>query len=211
MNGSVTRNIRNLQAGHESAVQPLWNHYFEQLAGLVRSRLRATRTATVVSDEEDLALSAINSICEGIQKGRYPLLGDRDDLWKLLVSTARFKMLDQRKQQLRLKRGDGKVVSEVDLAADLDAPHPLDRIDTTTLIYQTVQDEPTPEFAAMVAEEYARRLESLDDSKLRRIAELKLACFTNQEIADEIGCSLRTTSLRIQKIRKIWASAKEET
>jgi len=199
-----------LETGDEAAVQPLWNRYFEQLARLVRIRLRATRTTRAVSDEEDLALSAINSICEGIQRGRYPQLKDRDELWKLLVAVARYKVLDQQKQQRRMKRGGGKVVSEVDLAAALDESYPFDRVDTTSLIYQSVQQEPTPEFAAMVAEEYARRLDGLGDARLRKIAELKLACFTNQEIANEIGCSLRTTSLRIQKIRKIWESVQEK-
>jgi len=208
--GSVTRSIRELETGDEAVVQRLWNRYFERLARLVRIRLRATRTTTAVSDEEDVALSAINSVCEGIQNGRYPQLGDRDDLWKLLVCVARFKASDQRKLQQRLKRGGGHVVSEADLTAELDTPCPLDRLDTTTLIYQTVQEEPTPEFAAIVAEEYARRLDKLDDPGLRRIAELKLAGYTNQEIADEIGRSLRTTSLRIEKIRKIWGSATEQ-
>ena len=160
-----------------------------------------------MSDEEDVALSAINSVCEGIQKGRYPQLGDRDDLWKLLVCVARLKTIDQRKRQRRLKRGGGHVLAEADLAADLDTHCPLDQIDTTTLIYQTVQDEPTPEFAAIVAEEYALRLDSLGDPELRRVAELKLAGYSNQEIAHEIGHSLRTTTLRITKIRKIWEAS----
>ncbi len=157
-----------------------------------------------------MALSAINSVCEEIQNGRYPQLGDRDDLWKLLVCVARFKASDQQKRQRRQKRGGGRVVSEAELAAELDTPCPLDRIDTTTLISQTVQEEPTPEFAAIVAEEYARRLERLGDPGLRRIAELKLAGYTNQEIADEIGRSLRTTLLRIEKIRTIWGSATQQ-
>jgi DNA-directed RNA polymerase specialized sigma24 family protein len=208
--GSVTRTIRGLETGDEAAVQPLWNRYFTQLAQLVRIRLRATGTVTAVSDEEDVALSAINSVCDGIQNGRYPQLGDRDDLWKLLVCVARLKTIDQRKRQRRLKRGGGHVVSEADLATELDTHCPLDHLDTTTLIYQTVQDEPTPEFAAMVAEEYAHRLEKLGDPGLRRIAELKLAGYTNQEIAREIGHSLRTTSLRIKKIRKIWEASRQE-
>jgi DNA-directed RNA polymerase specialized sigma24 family protein len=120
---------------------------------------------------------------------------------------ARFKEIDQRKRQRRLKRGGGRVVSEADLAAELGTPCPLDRLDTATLLYQTVQKEPTPEFAAMVAEEYTRRLDELHDPELLRIAELKLAGYTHPEIAKEIGRSLRTTTLRIEKIRKIWTSA----
>jgi DNA-directed RNA polymerase specialized sigma24 family protein len=205
--GSVTEQIEALKAGDEAAVQPLWARYFEQLARLVRAHLRATRPRPIVADEEDVALSAIESVCEGIQNGRFPQLGDRDELWKLLVWVARCKVLDQRKQEGRVKRGGGKVVTEADLAAEDDAARPLDQLDPTALIYQTARGEPTPEFAALVAEEYARRLDELGDPELRRIAELKLACFTDQEVAEAIGRSLRTTTLRLEKIRKLWTPA----
>ncbi|MGZ6266740.1 MAG: ECF-type sigma factor [Candidatus Limnocylindrales bacterium] len=205
--GSVTQHIVALKAGDEAAVQPLWDRYFEHLARLVRAHLRATRTRSIVADEEDMALSAIQSVCDGIQNGRFPQLDDRDDLWKLLVCVARCKVLDQRKHEAREKRGGGKVVTEADLAADDDAARPLDQLDPTAVIYQTARGEPTPEFAALVAEEYARRMDQLGDPELCRIAELKLACFTNQEIAQAIGRSLRTTTLRLEKIRKLWAPA----
>ena len=143
-----------------------------------------------------MALSAIQSVCDGIQNGRFSQLADRDELWKLLVCVARCKVLDQRKHEARGKRGGGKVVTEADLAADDDAARPLDQLDPTAVIYQTARGEPTPEFAALVAEEYARRMDQLGDPELRRIAELKLACLTNQEIAQAIGRSLRTTTLR---------------
>src|SRR5512135_57757 len=154
-----------------------------------------------------MALSAIESVFDGIQNGRLPQLADRDDLWKLLVWDARCKVLDQRKHERRVKRGGGKVVSEADLVADDDAARPLDELDPTAMISQTARGEPTPEFAALVAEEYARRLDELGDAELRRIAELKLACFTDQEVAEAIGRSLRATTLRLEKIRKLWAPA----
>ena len=39
---------------------------------------------------------------------------------------------------------------------------------------------------------------------LRLIAERKLACFTNEEIARELGVSLRTVTLKLELIRKRW-------
>ena len=56
----------------------------------------------------------------------------------------------------------------------------------------------------MVAEEYRRRLETLEEPALRLIAERKLACHTNQEIARELGVSLRTVTLKLELIRKRW-------
>jgi hypothetical protein len=69
---------------------------------------------------------------------------------------------------------------------------------------QIIGSEPSPEFAAMVAEEYLRRLDALGDETLRRIAELKLACYTNQEIRQQLGCSLRSVTLKLELIRKTW-------
>ena len=57
---------------------------------------------------------------------------------------------------------------------------------------------------AMVAEEYHRRLEGLGDETLRRIAELKLACHSNEEIRQQLGCSLRSVTLKLELIRKKW-------
>ena len=84
------------------------------------------------------------------------------------------------------------------IAAGADG-NPLDRI---------IGSEPSPEFAAMVAEDYLRRLDELGDEKLRRIAELKLACYSNEEIRQQLGCSLRTVTLRLELIRKKWRRAK---
>src|SRR5271157_207499 len=67
-----------------------------------------------------------------------------------------------------------------------------------------IGSEPSPEFAAMVAEEYHRRLEGLGDETLRRIAELKLACHSNEEIRQQLGCSLRSVTLKLELIRKKW-------
>jgi DNA-directed RNA polymerase specialized sigma24 family protein len=74
-----------------------------------------------------------------------------------------------------------------------------------------IGSEPSPEFAAMVAEEYVRRLETLDDPVLWLIAERKLACHTNQEIARELGVSLRSVTLKLELIRKQWKGSGESS
>ena len=146
-----------------------------------------------------MALSAFQSLYEGVRQGRFPRLEDRDDLWRLLVHLTACKAVDRHRAENRQKRGGGKAMREVDLLAagssDLDEANPLDRI---------VGSEPSPDFAAMVAEEYARRLDKLSDATVRRIAELKLACFSNDEIRQQLGCSLRSVTLKLELIRKIW-------
>ncbi|HKI19911.1 MAG TPA: sigma-70 family RNA polymerase sigma factor [Isosphaeraceae bacterium] len=64
--------------------------------------------------------------------------------------------------------------------------------------------ESTPEFAAMVSEDYERLLDALGDETLRQIARWKRDGLTNQEISERIGCTRRMVSYRLDLIRKIW-------
>ncbi len=197
--GSVTRWICDLKAGDVNAFQPLWDRYYSMLVERARVNLGSLRKAKPVSDEDDVASSAFHSLYQGLREGRFPRLEDRDDLWRLLVYLTACKAVDHHRAEKRRKRGGGKVRNEGDLVAagadGDDEGNPLDRI---------IGSEPSPEFAAMLAEEYHRRLEGLGDETLRRIAELKLACHSNEQIRQQLGCSLRSVTLKLELIRKKW-------
>ena len=63
-------------------------------------------------------------------------------------------------------------------------------------------EEPTPEFAAQVAEEYERLLELLAEESLRPVAVWKMCC-TNDEIAEKLDCSRQTVARKLEAIRII--------
>src|SRR5262245_44675075 len=75
--------IAQLKAGDAAAAQRLWEGYYRRMVGLARAKLRSVPRAA--ADEEDVALSAFDSFCQGAEGGRFPRLGDRDDLWQLLL------------------------------------------------------------------------------------------------------------------------------
>jgi DNA-directed RNA polymerase specialized sigma24 family protein len=75
--------------------------------------------------------------------------------------------------------------------------------DDRAAVDQLISREPTPEFAAQVAEEYQRWMGALDDQELTRLAEWKLEGFTNDEIAAKSGRSARTVEPKLNLIRKI--------
>src|SRR5262245_8965717 len=113
--GSVTYWVGRLKAGEPAAAQPLWEGYYRRLVGLARAKLRgAPRRA---ADEEDVALSAFDSFCRGAAAGRFPRLGDRDDLWRLLLTVTARKAIDLRQHEARQKRGGGRVRPVTDLEA----------------------------------------------------------------------------------------------
>lgn len=195
--GSITRHLLDLQAGDLAAAQPLWERYFDQLVRLARGKLAAHRGAD--EDEEDAALSAFHSFCEGAAQGRFPRLNDRDDLWRLLVTITARKAWAQARRRRRQKAGGGRVI----LAADLIAAGGVEEAEGLEGIIGTT---PTPEFAAMVAEEYRRLLDRLGDEALRQVALRRLEGDTKAEIAERLGCARRTIGRRLELIRALWAA-----
>jgi DNA-directed RNA polymerase specialized sigma24 family protein len=192
--GSVTHWLELLPGGDPEAVQKLWELYFHRLVRLARKRLR--HAPRRVADEEDVALSAFDSFCRGAEQGRFPQLADRDDLWQLLVVLTARKARILIHHENRQKRGGGKVQDEAALAGEDEAEPPLE---------QVLGREPTPEFAAEVAEECRRLLECLGDAELRALALWKMEGYTNDEIARMLGCALRTVERRLKVIRTLWS------
>jgi DNA-directed RNA polymerase specialized sigma24 family protein len=191
--GSVTHWINLLKAGEHAAAQPLWERYFPRLVGLARARLRGA--ARRAADEEDVALSAFDSFCRYAEQGRFPQLHDRDDLWQVLVLLAARKAVSLARHESRLKRGGGTVVGEEALGATEDDAGGLASV---------VGDEPTPEFAAQVAEECTRLLDMLGDAELRQVALWKMEGYTNDEIGSRLGCVERTVERKLRVIRGLW-------
>jgi DNA-directed RNA polymerase specialized sigma24 family protein len=198
--GSVTHWLGVLQAGDVAAAQPLWDRYFAQLVRLARARIRSTSGGAAVADEEDAALSAFDSFCAGVARGQFPQLLDRDDLWRLLVVITARKVGAQRQRERRQKRGGDRVLVEADLSTSRSD-------DQGALLDRIIGREPTPEFAAMVAEEYRRLLDGLGDDALRQVAIWRMEGYTNDEVAARLGCARRTVARRLDLIRRTWLGA----
>lgn len=192
--GSVTGWLGDLKDGDDAAVQPLWERYYARLVRLARAKLRMARRSVAAGDEEDAALSAFNSFCAGVARGRFPRLADRDDLWRLLVVITARKAGAQLQREGRRKRGGGRVLVASELAA-------AGRGDALAAVTGT---EPTPEFAAAAAEEFRRLLDILGDDELRKVALDRMEGYTNDEIAVRLGCARRTVARRVDLIRKTW-------
>jgi DNA-directed RNA polymerase specialized sigma24 family protein len=193
---SVTQWIDRLKAGDPDAAQRLWERYFRRLVDLARKKLRAAPRRA--ADEEDVALSAFDSFCRGAAQDRFPQLHDRLDLWQLLVLLTARKAFDLAQHERRQKRGGGGVLDEAAL------PGPADSSARGAALERIEGPEPTPAFAAQMAEECRRLLERLDSPELRTVALRKVEGYSNEEIAAQLGCGLRTVERRLRLIRSIW-------
>jgi DNA-directed RNA polymerase specialized sigma24 family protein len=186
--GSVTRWIAHLKAGGRDAARPLWEAYFHRLVALARARLRnAPRQA---ADEEDVALAAFDSFYRRAEQGRFPRLEDRNDLWQLLFVLTVRKAVDlARREARRPGVAWGRSLWErAELNLDL-----------------VLGTEPSPEFAAQVADECRRLLDVLGDDVLRSLAVWKMEGQTNAAIAARLGCDVSTVERKLGRVRKLWS------
>jgi DNA-directed RNA polymerase specialized sigma24 family protein len=69
-----------------------------------------------------------------------------------------------------------------------------------------ISTEPTPDFAAAVAEEYDRLLALLGNPQLVAVAVAKMEGFTIDEVAARLDCAPRTIERRLGLIRQLWNS-----
>ena len=193
---TVTIWIDGLRTGDERSAQQLWERYFSQLVRIAGSKL--PRSVRRDFDEEDVALSAFFSLCEGVKAGKFPRLDDRANLWSLLVVITARKALLRMRSAMAQKRGGGIVKGE----SVFESP---DNKDAKSVgIEQIIGREPSVEFAAEVADESERLMTLLPDEQIRKLAVLKLAGHSNKEAAAELGWGLRTIERRLALIRQIW-------
>ena len=95
-----------------------------------------------------------------------------------------------------MERGGGRVLNEANLLG-------LD--ESLGSLEQIISREPTPEFAVEFGERCELLLEKLSDIE-RETAELKLQGYSNREVADRLGCGLRTVGRRLAAIRLCWTA-----
>ncbi len=186
---SVTWWVAELKGGEEQAAQELWERYFHRMAALARQRLG--EGGRRVRDENDIALSAFKSLCEGAERGELTP-SSRDDLWRLLARITIRKVAQQFRDEGRQKRGGGTVRGESVLDGATDG---FDGI---------AGPEPTPAFLHQLADEHARLLAAPGDDVLRRIAVWKLEGWTGAEMATELGITRRSVERKLERIRELW-------
>jgi RNA polymerase sigma factor (sigma-70 family) len=176
-----------LREGDPVPAQQLWERYWPRLVGLARARLRGTRRT---ADAEDVALEAFTEFIHVLERRGSQGISDENHFWSLLVAITARKVVAFSRRAAGSRR----------------LPHGLPALGTA----DTLDRDPSPESAAMLAAECRRLLDSLADPVLRSIAVHRLEGATTREIATRLGCSEATVGRKLTLIRKTLERASEE-
>jgi len=191
--------IEQLAACDPTAASQLWEHFCLRLMSYARGRLNPKTRR--VYDEEDAAISAFRSLCKGIEAQKFPDVGDRGNLWALLVVITSRKILNRHRHENQACRDTARTISD----SVFQTAHSAGVGVLSTLPSR----EPTPEFAAEVAEMSENLYSMLPDSDLRQLVTLKLEGYTNEEAADQMKVTRRTVQRKLERIRRLWLESIE--
>ena len=200
--GSITRWLEGLKAGQPDAADAIWRRYYQRVVAVAR------RATPVIASPGRRGLRGrgpryrVQGLYAGAARGQFDRLRDRTELWQLLAAIAAKKALHHRRWHGRLKRG-GPVARIPDSNRDVgDAD-----ADPLALI---ADKEPTPEVAAILREQLQELLQALPDAIHRQIAEWRIEGVTNAQIAQNLGCAVRTVERKVENIRLTWEQICEE-
>ncbi len=167
-------------AGDQDAAAVLFRRYQVRLMALIRSRLSKKLARRI--DPEDVLLSAYRSFFLAARNGRAALTVDAD-LWPLLTTFTLRKLAHQARRHTANRR---TIDQEQEFSAWLDV----------------IRHEPTPEHAAMLAEEIERLMAQLDETA-REVLVRTLQGHDATQIAAALGLHERSVRRALERVRKL--------
>lgn len=179
-----THLIRGIRAGDDAAAEVLFAKYAEQLARLAEQNLNR-RVARRV-DGTDVVQSVFRTFFVRAERGEFHI-NSSAELWKLLVQIT----LNKARQQGRRNSAGLRDVRR--------------EVDQSSLLPNLMDDQPSPEDAAVlndVLEQALRRLPETQQPHYRNLIELKLADYSNDEIAEQLGVVRRTVERMLKRLKE---------
>lgn len=174
--------FEQVATGHESAADAVFHRYVQRLVLLARGRM-SRKLATRI-DPEDVVMSAYRSFFVRARDGKFRI-ENSGDLWRLLVEITYHKLYRQAAHHRAAKRSMDVESSEGGVVPD-----------------RLVSKQPTPDMAALVADELEGLFARLDEVG-GRVIQLRMQDHTCAEIAAEIGVSERTVQRHLSKAKAL--------
>jgi RNA polymerase sigma factor (sigma-70 family) len=171
------------RAGDQNAAQQVFDRYAARLLMLARKRI-SQRLASRV-DAEDVVQSVFRTFFHRAKDGRFEF-EDQDDLFKLLVRITVHKTLRQVEFHKAGKRDPGMETAQGN--------------DATERLQQFLSREPSPDSEVAFLDQLEHFLSQLKPQE-RRILEMRVQGYTNDEITAELGIIDRRIRRIIERVR----------
>ena len=195
--------ICELLGSDSENAERIWAEFFPRMIRFAKKKLSDIPMRSF--DEEDVALSAMNSFFKGNAEGKFNLLTNDDELWRLLATITARKATAQRRKQKALKRDGGATRGESVFmrAGELDSK--------CVGLAGAADQNQMPDTIDQILASCDELLLKLPDEKLRDTAIMRLQGYNNQEISDELGCSLARTKQRVARVKELWAEFHQDS
>ena len=196
--GSVSKALIRFNEIEEKASQLIWDRYFEKLRDFANGKIYPRHKR--LFDGEDIAGSALLTLMNGLRENRFNDLRNRRQLWQMLIVIATRKTLNTAAFHDREKRGGGKVKGDSAIENGLELKG-----------LNSFLNEDDPAKFVELEVSCQELLKALPDEDYREITLLRLAGFSNIEIAMKTGCSRRTIDRKLNAIRLVWAELHDDS
>jgi RNA polymerase sigma factor (sigma-70 family) len=180
------RLIQGLRAGDQQVVGEFCAQYGALLHRLADKHLPHGLRRRI--GPEDVVQSVCRTFLRRAQEGQFHL-ADSEGLWRLLCAITLTKVREQSRFHLRQKRG-----------VDQETPLATVAENSSQAGFAPVAPGPSPAEAAAFADQFQQLLAALDDEE-RQLVDLKLQEYTNDEIAERLGCSERTVRRLLKRVQ----------
>ena len=170
--------------GEDAAAEAVFAKYAEQLARLAEQNL-SPRVARRV-DGADVVQSVFRTFFHRAERGDFQIRSSAE-LWKLLVQIT----LNKSRQQGRRNSAGLRDVRR--------------ETDDSGLLPALADDQPSPEDALLLNELIEQALQKLPASQqtlYRKLMELKLAGYSNKEIAEQLDVVRRTVERMLKRLEE---------
>ena len=187
--------LAGLRSGDDDACAEFWNAYGPILENVADKQLSGRMRRRVGSD--DIVQSACRTFFRRVSQGQFDL-PDAEALWRLICSITLNKARRAARDQSRQRRS-------IDREQDIDARAHGETAPSANL----EANAPSPFDAAELADQMEALLSSLNEQECVML-DLKLQQFTNDEIAEKVGCSERTVRRVIKRLQDEWLRMEEQ-
>lgn len=180
--------LKQIECGDADAEQRLWDRFYVRLMRFIESKLRHRNVPSGLLDEEAVAASVFESIFKCVKRGRLQNLANWGELSQLLYAMTNRKFVDHWRKATRRRSYPGERPKPLKECA---LPLPIDQLESCSVAFE---------------DQLSRLMEILPDDVHRRIAVMKLAEYSLDEISRELNCAVPTVNRKWRNVRLIWGT-----